>query len=73
MWIVVNIDRCWNGTINSIWAPGARKYGVVYDNVRVIYDGEGGYWLGANRATEKENEPNLVHVNANGVRVGDAI
>ena len=58
----------WNGTINSIWAPGARKYGVVYDNVRVIYDGEGGYWLGANRATEKENEPNLVHVNANGVR-----
>lgn len=58
----------WNGTINSIWAPGARKYGVVYDNVRVIYDGEGGYWLGANRATEKENEPNLVHINAAGER-----
>jgi hypothetical protein len=58
----------WRGEITSIWAPGAKSYGVVYDNVRVIYDGEGGYWLGANRATEKENEPNLVHVNANGVR-----
>jgi hypothetical protein len=58
----------WRGEIKSIWKPGDKSYGVVYDNVRVIYDGEGGYWLGANRATEKQNEPNLVHINKNGVQ-----
>lgn len=58
----------WRGEITPIWKPGDKSYGVVYDNVRVIYDGEGGYWLGANRATEKQNEPNLVHINANGVQ-----
>ena len=58
----------WRGEITPIWKPGDKSYGVVYDNVRVIYDGEGGYWLGANRATEKQNEPNLVHINKNGAQ-----
>ena len=57
-----------NGTINTIWKPGDKKYGVVYDNVNVIYDGEGGYWLGANRAVENDKQPNLVHINSNKVQ-----
>lgn len=43
------------------------KYGTVYDKANVIYDGDGGYWFGASRATEKVKEPNLVHVNKDGV------
>ena len=59
-----------NGTIKTIWAPydGKQKYGVVYDNVNVIYDGEGGYWLGANRAVENDKQPNLVHINSSGTQ-----
>lgn len=57
-----------NGTINTIWKPGDKKYGVVYDNVNVIYDGEGGYWLGANRAVENDKQPNLVHINSSGIQ-----
>ena len=59
-----------NGTIKTIWAPydGKQKYGVVYDNVNVIYDGEGGYWLGANRAVENDKQPNLVHINSGGIQ-----
>lgn len=56
------------GKINNIWAYGEKRYGVVYDNVRVIYDGLGGYWLGANRGLGDKDEPNLVHVNANNVQ-----
>lgn len=43
------------------------KYGTVYDKANVIYDGDGGYWFGASRGTAKEKEPNLVHVNKDGV------
>ena len=57
-----------DGTPTSIWAAGKYDFGVVYDNAKVIYDYEGGYWLGANRATAKENEPNLVHINSKGTR-----
>ncbi len=60
----------WTGTIKNIWKPydNKEKYGVVYDCVNVIYDGEGGYWLGANRGNKQENEPNLVHVRADGTQ-----
>ena len=60
----------WTGNINTIWKPydGKEKYGVVYDNVNVIYDGEGGYWLGANRAVENDKQPNLVHINSSGTQ-----
>ena len=60
----------WTGNINTIWKPydGKEKYGVVYDNVNVIYDGEGGYWLGANRAVENDKQPNLVHINSSGIQ-----
>jgi hypothetical protein len=57
-----------SGTIRNIWAPRATRYGVVYDNAKVIYDGEGGYWFAANRGTKLETEPNLVHVNKNGIQ-----
>ena len=43
------------------------KYGTVYDKANVIYDGDGGYWFGASRGTETVKEPNLVHVNKDGV------
>lgn len=43
------------------------KYGYMYTNVNVIYDGEGGYWFGASRAGNA-NQPNLVHFDKNGNR-----
>ena len=43
------------------------KYGYMYTNVNVIYDGEGGYWFGASRAGNT-NQPNLVHFDKNGNR-----
>ena len=56
------------GTVKNIWATGgAHKYGVVYDNVNVIYDFEDGYWFGGSRGSDNNTtEPNLVHVTANG-------
>lgn len=55
------------GTVRNIWATGgAHQYGVVYDNVNVIYDFEDGYWFGGSRGSEDNTtEPNLVHVTAN--------
>ena len=43
------------------------KYGFMYNNVNIIYDGEGGYWFGASRAGNT-NQPNLVHFDKNGNR-----
>lgn len=43
------------------------KYGFMYSNVNIIYDGEGGYWFGASRAGNA-NQPNLVHFDKNGRR-----
>lgn len=54
------------GTIQNIWAPGATVYGIVHDNAKVIYDGEGGYWFGASR--ESGTQTNLAHVNRNGTQ-----
>lgn len=56
------------GTVKNIWATGgAHQYGIVYDNVNVIYDFEDGYWFGGSRGAENNTtEPNLVHVTANG-------
>ena len=56
------------GTVKNIWATGgAHQYGVVYDNVNVIYDFEDGYWFGGSRGLDNNTtEPNLVHVTANG-------
>ena len=47
---------------------GNIAYGVIHNNVRIIYDGEGGYWFGASR--ENSSSPkffNIAHVNASGV------
>lgn len=42
-------------------------FAVVHDHVEFIYDGEGGYWFGANRSNDKSpTHPNLVHINSNG-------
>lgn len=56
------------GTVKNIWATGgAHQYGVVYDNVNVIYDFEDGYWFGGSRGSiDNTTEPNLVHVTAEG-------
>ena len=43
------------------------KYGFMYSNVNIIYDGEGGYWFGASRGGNA-NQPNLVHFDKNGKR-----
>ena len=43
------------------------KYGSMYNNVNIIYDGEGGYWFGASRGGNT-NQPNLVHFDKNGNR-----
>ena len=54
----------WTGTPKNIINGG--KYGVVHTNVEFIYDGEGGYWFGASRGGTA-GQPNLVHINAEGV------
>ena len=54
----------WTGTPKNIINGG--KYGVVHTNVEWIYDGEGGYWFGASR-DGNDGQPNLVHINAEGV------
>ena len=43
------------------------KYGFMYNNVNIIYDGEGGYWFGASRGGGA-TQPNLVHFDKNGNR-----
>ena len=43
------------------------KYTVTHSNSTVIYDNEGGFWYANSRATATDNEPTLVHVNAEGV------
>ena len=45
---------------------GNIAYGTIHNNVKVIYDGEGGYWFGGSRNTG--NEVNIAHINANGQR-----
>ena len=54
----------WTGTPKNIINGGA--YGLVHTNVEWIYDGEGGYWFGASRGGNA-SQPNLVHINAEGV------
>ena len=54
----------WTGTPKNIINGGA--YGLVHTNVEWIYDGEGGFWFGASRAGNA-GQPNLVHINAEGV------
>ena len=55
----------WEGTPTNIINGGA--YGLVHTNVEWIYDGEGGYWFGGSRAGNA-GQPNLVHINAQGVQ-----
>lgn len=52
------------GTPKNIINGGA--FGVVHTDVDFIYDGEGGYWFGGSRGGNA-GQPNLVHINANGV------
>lgn len=52
------------GTPKNIVNGGA--FGVVHTDVDFIYDGEGGYWFGGSRGGNA-GQPNLVHINANGV------
>ena|GEM_PF-1476131 len=54
----------WTGTPKNIINGG--KLGLVHTNVEFIYDGEGGYWFGASRGGTA-GQPNLVHINAEGV------
>ena len=42
-------------------------YTINYLGVSVEYDNEGGIWYAQYRATPKESEPTLIHVNAQGV------
>ena len=55
----------WTGAPKNILEGG--KFGLVHTNVEFIYDGEGGYWFGASRAGNA-GQPNLVHINAEGVQ-----
>lgn len=43
------------------------KYGVSHIGAQVQYDADGGVWFISNRATATEQEPGLVHFNAQGV------
>ena len=54
----------WTGAPKNILEGG--KLGLVHTNVEFIYDGEGGYWFGGSRAGNA-GQPNLVHINAEGV------
>ena len=54
----------WTGTPKNILTGG--KYALVHTNTEFIYDGEGGYWFGASRGGNA-GQPNLVHINAEGV------
>ena len=54
----------WTGTPKNILEGG--KYGLVHTDVDFVYDGEGGYWFGGSRGGTA-GEPNLVHINAEGV------
>ena len=54
----------WTGTPKNILQGG--KYGLVHTDVDFVYDGEGGYWFGGSRSGTA-GEPNLVHINAEGV------
>lgn len=43
-------------------------FGVLHTDVKFIYDGKGGYWLGASLAnSQSPTHPNLVHINAEGI------
>ena len=55
----------WTGAPKNILEGG--KFGLVHTNVEFIYDGEGGYWFGGSRAGNA-GQPNLVHINAEGVQ-----
>lgn len=54
----------WTGTPKNILTGG--KYALVHTNAEFIYDGEGGYWFGASRGGNA-GQPNLAHINAEGV------
>ncbi|MBR5237817.1 MAG: hypothetical protein IKV26_03800 [Paludibacteraceae bacterium] len=56
------------GNPTNIAAFSQGKYALVHTNCEIIYDGEGGYWFGASRSGAKAGEPNLAHVNAEGVQ-----
>lgn len=63
----IGTSTSFTGTPTNIACLTNKKNcGVVYDKVNVIYDYEGGYWLGASRARELDTEPNLLHIKANG-------
>ena len=63
----IGTSTSFTGTPKNIACLTNKKNcGVVYDKVNVIYDNEGGYWLGASRARELDTEPNLLHIKANG-------
>lgn len=43
------------------------KYTITHTNTTVLYDNEGGIWYVNSRATATEEQPALVHINAEGV------
>ncbi len=63
----IGTSTSFTGTPTNIACLTNKKNcGVVYDKVNVIYDYEGGYWLGASRARELDTEPNLLHIKSDG-------
>ena len=56
------------GNPTNIAAFSQGKYALVHTNCEIIYDGEGGYWFGASRSGSAAGQPNLAHVNAEGVQ-----
>ena len=43
------------------------KYTIAHTNTTVMYDNEGGIWYANSRATATDEQPTLVHINADGV------
>ena len=55
------------------WATAPSKtlvdglYAINYNGTQVEYDNEGGFWIASYRGAADENNPGLVHINAEGV------
>ena len=57
----------WNAAPSKAIAGLSGKYTISPTNTNVIYDGNGGIWYANSRSAATEKEPQLVHLNAEGV------
>lgn len=60
-------EKEWTGAPSKAIEVLTGQYSVTPINTSVTYDEDGGIWFVSNRATAKETEPTLVHINAEGV------